>query len=312
METRAHHIVIGFFTIAVAIAALLFALWLSKTGGDRDSRLYDIIFKESVTGLSIGSQVQYNGIRVGEVTRLDLDRDDPRKVIARIKVPENIPVTEATKARLTIANITGSAVIQLVSGPPDSPRLTARSGKVPSIVATPSPFTKLRSSSEELLANISQLASNANKVLSDENTRNMSNIIADLAATTNAIAGERDAISGTLNELAAASREIHRAMTELSSLVEKLNTGLAAHGDDLANSAKSTLAAMEQLSSTLDGAISSNQGSLDQGIQGFAELGPMLQELRTTIGALGAVSRRLHEDPAQFLMGGEKIREYQP
>jgi len=312
METRAHHILIGFFTMAVAIAALLFALWLSKTGGDRDSRLYDIIFTESVTGLSIGSQVQYNGIRVGEVTHLDFDPQDPRKVIARIKVPEDIPVTEATEARLTIANITGSAIIQLVSGPPGSPKLKSQHGEIPTIVATPSPFSKLRSSSEELLANISQLASNASKVLSEENTRNISNIIADLAVTTNAIAGERDTIQGTLNELAAASREIHRAMAELSSLVEKLNTGLAAHGDDLAQSAKSTLAALEQLSTSIEGVVSGNQGSFDQGLQGLAEIGPLLQELRTTIASFGAVSRRLQEDPTQFLLGGEKIREFQP
>ena len=35
METRAHHILIGLFTLLGIGAALLFVLWLGKTGGDR-------------------------------------------------------------------------------------------------------------------------------------------------------------------------------------------------------------------------------------------------------------------------------------
>ncbi|MGR9787312.1 MlaD family protein, partial [Escherichia coli] len=32
METRAHHVLIGLFTILVALAALVFCLWLTKVG----------------------------------------------------------------------------------------------------------------------------------------------------------------------------------------------------------------------------------------------------------------------------------------
>lgn len=70
METRAHHVVIGLFTLIVVSAALLFCLWLTNSGSDRQFRLYDIVFNEPVSGLSQGSTVQYSGIRVGEVTQL--------------------------------------------------------------------------------------------------------------------------------------------------------------------------------------------------------------------------------------------------
>lgn len=35
METRAHHVLIGIFTVAIVSAAMLFGLWLAKgpTGG---------------------------------------------------------------------------------------------------------------------------------------------------------------------------------------------------------------------------------------------------------------------------------------
>ncbi|MEO7200872.1 MAG: MlaD family protein, partial [Dokdonella sp.] len=72
METRAHHILIGGFAIAAFLLGLLFVLWLSKVSADREFGYYDVIFTEAVTGLSKGGLVQYNGIKVGEVSKLSL------------------------------------------------------------------------------------------------------------------------------------------------------------------------------------------------------------------------------------------------
>lgn len=72
METRAHHVLIGLFTLIIFTAVLLFSLWLTKSGTDRQFKQYDIVFNEAVSGLSQGSTVNYSGIRVGEVTMLRL------------------------------------------------------------------------------------------------------------------------------------------------------------------------------------------------------------------------------------------------
>ncbi|MGH8116608.1 MAG: MlaD family protein, partial [Rhodanobacteraceae bacterium] len=61
METRAHHVLIGAFTLVVVALVVLFALWLGKTSLNRQFHYYDIVFTEAVTGLSKGSAVQYNG-----------------------------------------------------------------------------------------------------------------------------------------------------------------------------------------------------------------------------------------------------------
>ncbi|KAG9550698.1 hypothetical protein KCV01_g23255, partial [Aureobasidium melanogenum] len=73
METRAHHILIGLFTVIVVIAALLFGVWLAKAHSDQEWNYYDVVFNEAVTGLSRGGAVQYNGIRLGDVMQLKLD-----------------------------------------------------------------------------------------------------------------------------------------------------------------------------------------------------------------------------------------------
>src|SRR5579871_4609539 len=94
MEPRAHHVLIGLFTVISATAALLFTLWLNKSHNDTELHYYTIVFNEAVRGLSKGSAVQYNGIKVGDVIGLTLDPRDPRKVLARIRVDSNVPVKQ--------------------------------------------------------------------------------------------------------------------------------------------------------------------------------------------------------------------------
>ncbi|HTD27966.1 MAG TPA: MlaD family protein, partial [Xanthomonadaceae bacterium] len=81
METKANHVLIGLFTLAVIAAILLFILWASKYSAEGTFHEFDIVFNESVTGLSVGGVVEYNGIEVGNVRNLKLAPNDARKVI---------------------------------------------------------------------------------------------------------------------------------------------------------------------------------------------------------------------------------------
>ena len=127
METRAHHVLIGAFTIGVFLLALGFVLWMSKSGADRRYSEYEIVFTEAVTGLSVGGLVQYNGIKVGEVSALSLAPDDPRKVVARVRLDASAPVRQDTRAKLGLQGVTGLAFIQLSGGTPGSaPRRSIR------------------------------------------------------------------------------------------------------------------------------------------------------------------------------------------
>ena len=105
MEPRAHHVLIGSFTILAVAAALLFALWLGKGPGAAQQRYYTVIFNEAVRGLSVGSEVQYNGIKIGEVTALELDPRDPRRVLAGVRVDGHVPIKKDIKARLALTGV---------------------------------------------------------------------------------------------------------------------------------------------------------------------------------------------------------------
>jgi phospholipid/cholesterol/gamma-HCH transport system substrate-binding protein len=309
VEPRAHHILIGLFTLTLTAVAIGFTLWLGKSSVDKDGHQYDIVFTESVTGLAVGNDVLYNGIRMGEVESLRLDQQDPGKVWARIRVSQATPVTEDTTARLTIANITGAAVIQLISGTPGSPPLTLRSGKIPVIEASPSPFRQLRTSSEELLANITNLVSNARDILSEENTARIKRILADLEVTTSAVAEEKASIGEAIKALSASAQELPQTLATATALLQKVNTAMDEKGEVVVQDLQRTMRSTEKLATNLDNLIKSNQTAVSQSL---SEVGPLLHELRQTINNLGQITQRLEEDPSGFILGNEKVREYQP
>ena len=92
MEPRAHHVLIGSFTILAAAAALLFALWLGKGPGAAQQRYYTVIFNEAVRGLSVGSEVQYNGIKIGEVTAWSSTRVTREECLRGVRVDGHVPI----------------------------------------------------------------------------------------------------------------------------------------------------------------------------------------------------------------------------
>ena len=99
MERKAHYALIGLFTFAVVAGAFGFVFWLHHSSGKKQAVAYRVIFDSTVSGLHVGGNVLFNGIRVGEVTRLTLDPDKPSQVVAMLRT---IPRTRCP-SRVTIS-----------------------------------------------------------------------------------------------------------------------------------------------------------------------------------------------------------------
>ena len=304
METRAHHILIGLFTALAGAGLMLFVMWMSQSVVDSDIKRYDILFREAVSGLSVGSVVQYSGIRVGDVEQLTLDPEDPRQVWARVRVAANTPVKTDTRARLALLNITGASGIELSEGTPQSAFLGGNDS-IPIIEAEPSPLTQLRVSSEELLVNVTTLVESANRLLSEENSAYVTRVLSNLDTVTTALAEEQQVLREGLQSLVSAGNDISRLINTVEDLTLR-------HGDPILGNAGETLATMQRISLQLEAVVGENRDALNQGMQGIAELDPAMRELRATIFNLNSLVNRLGDDPAGFLLGGDNIREFEP
>jgi len=138
METRARYALIGLFMLAVIAASFAFVYWLENTGGFLNRASYRIQFSSPVPGLLVGSAVNFNGIRVGEVTQLTLDPAEQRSVVATIAVEKNIPIRSDTEVNVDVQGLTGGALIALRGGSPSAPPLEPDDGSLPMLVAAPS------------------------------------------------------------------------------------------------------------------------------------------------------------------------------
>ncbi|WP_223590197.1 MlaD family protein [Pseudomonas sp. A-R-19] len=312
METRAHHVLIGLFTVIVVTAALLFGLWLAKSSVDTEFKDYEVVFNEAVSGLSKGSSVQYSGIKVGDVISLRLDPKDPRRVLARIRLAGDTPVKEDTNAKLALTGVTGTSIIQLSGGTPQSPTLKGKDGNLPTIVASPSPIARLLNDSNDLMAGVNTLMHNANLMFSTENIERISNTLEHLEQTTGTIADQRGDIRQAMQQLASVGKQVNTMLEQTTALMRNANGLLNEHGKETLGSAEQAMKSLQESSATLNKLITANQDSLNSGMQGLNGLGPAVHEMRETLSSLRAITKRLEANPSGYLLGSEKTKEFTP
>jgi len=134
METKANYLMIGGTILGVIAFAFIFIFWISNFAGGGKS--YLIVFDSSVAGLTSGSSVGFNGIKVGEVHSFELDPEDARKVQVLINVADDTPVRVNSRASIQSLGLTGGSGIQITPGTPDSPLLVATAeNPIPTISA---------------------------------------------------------------------------------------------------------------------------------------------------------------------------------
>ncbi len=312
VEPRAHHVLIGIFTVATVAAILVFALWLGDASQNREYRYYEVGFQQGVSGLSEGSPVQYSGIDVGDVVSLRLNPDDPREVRALIRVYEDIPIRENTRASLNLANITGSMIIQLFGGTPDSPILKGSRDNPPLIVAEPSQFSALMANSESLFEKADEFLTNANRLLSEENADNLSATLVNLRTVSEALVAERETVNKALTSVYDAATQAEATFARYDRLGDQVESLLEEDGKALMVSAREAAESLSRATDRLDQLVETNEGSLDQGLQSIGELGPIMEQLQSTLGNLNRLTRRLEEDPGRALLGKDPVQEVEP
>lgn len=312
METRAHHVMIGLFSVIVVVGAMLFGLWLAKSSVDSAFQDYEVIFNETVSGLSQGSAVQYSGIKVGDVISLRLDPKDPRRVLARIRLAGQTPVKEDTQAKLALTGITGTSIIQLSGGTPKSRELKGKDGNLPEIIATPSPISRLLNNSNDLMTSINLLLHNANRLFSRDNVNRISQTLDHLEKTTGAIAEQRGDLQQIMRQLTQVSTQASSTLEQTTALMRNANGLLNEQGKQMFGSAEQAMRSLEQSSATINTLLSDNKDALNSGMQGLNELAPAVRELRDTLSSLRTISRRLEANPSGYLLGSDKSKEFTP
>lgn len=137
METRANYVTVGLFTLIVLAGAFAFIYWAARIDERAGLVPLHVRIEGSVTGLGEGSDVLFNGIKVGKVSRVEFDPVDPRIVYAITGVKAGTPLRADTQASVGSQGLTGLSYISLKGGTPDAPAIL-EAAAVPVIDAAPS------------------------------------------------------------------------------------------------------------------------------------------------------------------------------
>ncbi|HAC30058.1 MULTISPECIES: MlaD family protein [Marinobacter] len=311
MEPKAHHVIIGFFTLAAVSAALLFALWLGKSSTDTNWAYYRIGFDHPVGGLAKGNPVLYTGVPVGDVLDLTLAPDNPAHVRVLVRVNQDIPVRENTRAGLVLANITGSMSIQFTGGTPDSPILEGHKDNPPLIAAEPSAFSNLLTNGEAMLGKAEQLLESANQLMSENNLSNIAEILENTRQASESLLASRDELEALMAQFDAAGIRAEEAAIKVSAAADRSREVLDERVEPVLLAMSRALTTLQPTLDRLDTLTGDNELALDAGLQGLGEITPALRELRSTLRNLNSFTRRLEQDPTGTLWGGAGIKEYE-
>jgi phospholipid/cholesterol/gamma-HCH transport system substrate-binding protein len=306
METRANHVLIGAFTILISILAVLFALWAANYSSSQKWDQYEVVFSEAVTGLGNGGIVQYNGINVGEVTKLKLDPKDPRKVVARIRLEHDTPVKVDTKAKLAFVGLTGVAEIQLSGGLPESPPLLPTAeNPIPRIPTTPSALQNLSAAADDLVERV-------RTILSDENVARISATLDHLDKVTGSLADDKQGTAALIRDLRGVTVQLNATLAKAQGSLDNIQAGT----QDLPAVMKRldrTLEQFESVGKNANSLIADNRPAISGFTHdGLSQVGPTLVELRVLVRDLHRVVSGLDRNPGGYITGRTRPEEFKP
>ena len=218
METRANYVLIGAFTLAAVVGAFLFVMWIAGYGTTGSHRKYQVVFNGSVSGLSNGANVLFNGIKIGEVTHLTFSRSDPHQVVADIDVNSDAPIDNNTKARLETQGLTGAGVVALLGASSVGSPLVGANGQPAVIYAEQSmQLQDILDSVGAISIRAATVLDDADKILAD-NSEPIHSAIANVDQFSKALADNAAGVDAALKSVGEIGKQIGPLAARLQTL----------------------------------------------------------------------------------------------
>jgi phospholipid/cholesterol/gamma-HCH transport system substrate-binding protein len=221
MENRSHAMLAGLFTLVFLVAAAVAAIWISKK--NVPLKLYELVASSPVTGLSIQSQVRYQGVPVGRVQSLRFIEDKPGQVRILIGVDPKAPVTEATWAEIVTTGVTGISNVELRDNGSSSVRLNSSPEHLAEIPIKPSFLERLQSQGGGMLASVERVLAQVEKITNDENLASITTSLKNTARLTENAALLTERLNRSVEALEPGLKKFPKVMDGLSESINKLN-----------------------------------------------------------------------------------------
>lgn len=295
MDTKINFFKIGLFVIALVTSLLILIFWLGKFGFEKKKfDEYQIYFKESISGLNIGSSIKYKGFEVGNVNEIKLNPLNSEEIQLNIVIKKGTPIKEDNYAILGNLGITGLKYIELKGGSNDSKLLQKDENGFRIISSKTSDLTTLVDSTTDLTNELTLVLAQMKKLLADENIKTISEI---LGKTQNSMTNvEQFSLYLVNNE------------KKIDELIKNINI-LAKNGNKSFESIDKSADSFKVLSSEI--LLEIRKGSFDikdMSKESFDKLNNVLNSLDSTLLQTQTLIDNLNQSPSDILFKQKNIK----
>ncbi|HEX3886783.1 MAG TPA: MlaD family protein [Phenylobacterium sp.] len=308
MEKNANYALVGLSSLILFIGLVIFVVWLARISFSQEYDLYDIVFDGPVRGLNQGGEVHFNGIKVGDVTKIALDRTNPSRVIARARVTSDVPIRVDSYATLEPQGITGVNYVQITAGTPSKPLLkdverakcqsNGLNQCIPILKSQRSALSDLLEGGGTVLTRTIEALDRVNRVLSDKNIQTFSATLSDAQAVTAELRERKEIIGDAqklIQDLDTATQHADGVLKSTQEIVDGDGKRSAKNIADASDEAKSAM-------KDLRGMIDKLQGpTADFANNGLPQITSAIVELQRAAESLERLVNEIQRSPTGAL-----------
>ena len=224
MVSKSQKIRLGVFIIVALVLLFIMVGIIVGTKLFDKKDFYFIEYKDqSVSGLNIGSAVQYHGIRVGRIEELSIDKEDVTTVIVEISVKEGTPIKTDVKAVMAAVGITGLKQIELIGGDPRNENLKPSSYIQPG----ESTLDVITDKAEDIANKIDEILRNIANILDERTQKNIQEVVDNTNSSLKNINlildDNRESLNESIENIARISSELANLLSTINNVTQQLD-----------------------------------------------------------------------------------------
>ncbi|PIZ03764.1 MAG: MCE family protein [Gammaproteobacteria bacterium CG_4_10_14_0_8_um_filter_38_16] len=231
MEGRVNYAVVGVFIVMLTVFLFVGIFWMSTMSHGKTYHTYWVFVHEDVTGLSAESPVRFNGVKVGYVKAITLDKKNPKLVKLVLRIEPTVTITTSTYAILNAQGVTGVVYVNLkADSEVASPLLAVQGNPYPIIPSRPSLLMQLSAVLPEMTKEIQNLTASVSQVLDVQNKDSIRTSLKNMAIITQTLADNSvdftetmKSLDNTLTNLSEASNQFPNALRQFNQTLDSVN-----------------------------------------------------------------------------------------
>ena len=318
MERKAHYALIGTFVLVSLAALLAFTAWLSNAQFDKKFDNYEISFRGGVQGLSEGTEVRFNGLKVGDISELRIDPNDNNSVIVDIQVESNTPIDFESVGRMEPLGLTGLNYIQIIPGGPNSRLIKNSTDKDPfRLKGEASRIDLLLGSGGTVMESSQAALARINAVMTPEAIMDFHEILNNLRVITSNFVDlkvDPEIFNRTMQSIEQASSDVSLAADAVDVAAKDFDVLIETDVKTVLDRSKismekldKTLSAIELLSKDSNQLITDGRDAINRlSNSGLTDIEETIDSIRRVVLGLESILINFEQNPTAFIVGSSE------